>query len=451
MIKSLGHVSSAERILQREIERFTATGSQREEISFRFDVERYWLDDSSSVTLLAACQLSKQTDQVHISVTLTDRIDAVDREIQQGNATFSQLCNRHKLPVIDLAKPLRLETVSIPKPWGQEIWYTGIEQRGVCTVQGIPLPWLTAFHPAICASRQRGLILLKILDPLPVAVQGDLYFEMHREKIEVYIVTHVAEACWPEGVGKIRYGFDATKISQYDSDAAFRSAYLAAVQAYRVIRQRIDAELDRVRQRQGYAPNESIQPDLLNQWLDALPPDWIEQEQKLRTEMDAFTQLQDLKAGDVLQVLPLTPHALQHGVRTIEFQTPHYERQIISFAQKVLTQDHWDSIDAIHAMTIQTPPAADLPIVVSEAGVKVAAVAEFPQFSVHRLTLEPGANYRFNSNSYVLTIGVTGRCLVNGEHMRSEEAYLVPANLPTKCIENGSAEQAICLLAVPAS
>ncbi len=451
MIESLGQVSSADGVLQREMERFAATTSRQREIAFCFDVDCYWLDEPASTTLLAVCQLRKQSDQVYMSITLTDRIDAVEGDMRQQDATFSRLCERHTLPVIDLAKPLQLETVNIPKPWGQEIWYTGIEQRGVCTVQGIPLPWLNAFYPAICANRQRELILLKILDPMPAAVQGDLYFEMHREKTEVYIVTHVDEQCWPNGVGKIRYGFDAAKLAQFESDSEFRYAYLAAVQSYRFIRQQIDAELDRPGREAGNAPNNLITTDLVNHRQDRLPPDWIDAELKLRTEMDAFTHLRDLKVGDVLRVPPFTPHALQHGVRTIEFQTPHYERQIISFAQKVLTQDHWDSIEAIQDMIIQTEQEADLPMLVSDAGVTLEGVADFPQFSVQRLTLQAGARHTFETSSYALTIDVAGECLVNGEQLKSEHAYLVPAYLPTKSIENSSADKAICLLAFPAT
>jgi len=452
VIHSLGQINSPEQILQQQIERFSATESKQLEIAFSFEVDCYWLETPASVKLLAACQLSKKTDRIHILFTLTDRFDAADRVIRQGNTSFGQFCNLQELPVIDVSKPLSLETVFIPKPWGREIWYTGIEKRGVCTVQGIPLPWLTAFYPtAICASQQSDLILLKILDPVPTEVQGDLYFEMHQEKTEVYIVTHVDEVAWPTGVGKIRYGFDATTLSQYASDAEFRVAYLTAVQAYRNIRQQIDSELDRFRQQEGYAVHDPVPPELLSKWLDSLPPEWLEQEHTLRSDMDAFTHMQDLKIGDVLRVQPFTPHALQHGVRTIEFQTPHYERQILSFAQKVLTQNHWDTEDAIAAMTIQPKQATDLPTIQSGAGVQLEEVATFTQFSVYRLTLQSGASYTFKAKTYGLTIGVMGVCLVNGEILESELAYLIPAHLHSKIFENRSSEEAVCLLAVPSS
>lgn len=450
MIELLGKTVSPEQILQREIERFKATESHRKEIALCFDVDCYWLDDASSVTLLAACLLTKQTDEVQLSVTITDRVEAAEREIRQESPTFIQFCKRQMLSVIDLARPLRLEPLNIPKPWGKEIWYTGIEHRGVCRVEDIPLPWITAlYRGAICASKQRELILLKILDPLPTEIEGDLYFEMHREKIEVYIVTHVDEIAWPAGIGKIRYGFDAAQVAKYGSDTEFRSAYLAAVRSYRDIRQRIDAELDRSRQQQGFASNEPIPAALPGQWMHKMPPAWLEQEQLLRAGMDAFTHLQDLKVGDVLQVQPFTPHALQHGVRTIEFQTPHYERQILSFGQKVLTQDHWDTENAVEEMIIQPTQATALPVIVNEAGILLEQVAEFPQFSVQRLTLEPGAHYTFNANRYGLTIGVSGVCLINGDKLESEQAVLIPAYLQTRQIENRSAEKSVCLLAVP--
>ena len=83
MIESLGQVSSADGVLQREMERFAATTSRQREIAFCFDVDCYWLDEPASTTLLAVCQLRKQSDQVYMSITLTDRIDAVEGDMRQ--------------------------------------------------------------------------------------------------------------------------------------------------------------------------------------------------------------------------------------------------------------------------------------------------------------------------------------------------------------------------------
>ena len=73
--------------------------------------------------------------------------------------------------------------------------------------------------------------------------------------------------------------------------------------------------------------------------------------------MDGFTSIKELRLGDVIKVPTWTPHSPQHGIRVIEFQTPTYERYIISFEQRVLTQEHWDSEHAIAHMTLD-PPAA---------------------------------------------------------------------------------------------
>ena len=41
------------------------------------------------------------------------------------------------------------------------------------------------------------VILLKVLDPHPEPVRGDLYFEVHEHKREVYVVTAVDRNAWP--------------------------------------------------------------------------------------------------------------------------------------------------------------------------------------------------------------------------------------------------------------
>jgi hypothetical protein len=176
------------------------------------------------------------------------------------------------------------------------------------------------------------LTLLKILDPSSTPVLGDLYFELHEEKREVYVVTHIDREAWPDGVGYIRYGFAPERVGQFANEAEFRSAYLAAVQAYESVRRALDS-----------LP-EGAEPD---RELLALEP-------VLREGMNSFTGLRALRVGDVVEVPLLVPHALLHGVRTVEFQTPTYERKILSFAQKVLTQDHWDTTVGVESFIGQS-------------------------------------------------------------------------------------------------
>src|SRR5690625_7657891 len=53
--------------------------------------------------------------------------------------------------------------------------------------------------------------------PLPVEVVGDLYFELHEEKREVYVVTSIDPQAWPEGIGAIRYGRSEEHTSELQS------------------------------------------------------------------------------------------------------------------------------------------------------------------------------------------------------------------------------------------
>ena len=70
---------------------------------------------------------------------------------------------------------------------------------------------------------------------------GNLYFEVHETKQEVYVVTAVDETAWPDGVGRIRYGINQSKRDEYADDAAFRAAFLEALKAYESLRQQVDA------------------------------------------------------------------------------------------------------------------------------------------------------------------------------------------------------------------
>ena len=111
--------------------------------------------------------------------------------------------------------PLELLPSCIPKPWGQEIWYTGVEQRGVCRFATggdgcTPIPWLQAVLPEAAAGvvRATAAVVEDTGSGAAAVITGDLYFELHEQKREVYVVTQVDERAWPDGVGYIRFGFD---------------------------------------------------------------------------------------------------------------------------------------------------------------------------------------------------------------------------------------------------
>ena len=304
---------------------------------------------------------------------------------------------------ICLTRPFELETVSIQKPWGQEIWYSGIEQRGVSTVKSVPLPWLlSVFGDYLgCAGSP---MLLKILAPFPEPNLGDLYFEMHEKKIEVYVVTQIDPEAWPTGSGKIRYGFDQDVIKEFESVASFRDSYQLAVTEYRLIRNEVDAQLRSLKKQQGLVAGDLLAPAEYNKLTAQIDPELNAREEQLRKIMYRHTGMLDLSIGDVVTVAPMVPHSLQHGVRVIEFQTPHYERYILSFGQEVLTQDHWDTDSALAgarteistpAPTVQISPGLDL-------------IADFDAFKVTRLMLGPGNSANTQHTNYTIIIGVAG-------------------------------------------
>jgi hypothetical protein len=265
---------------------------------------------------------------------------------------------------LSLVSPLRCVPCEIPKPWGKEIWFTGVEKRGVSGVeslnprQSIPLHWLLVpeLRDAFLGKHSSQLVLLKILAPLPVPVFGDLYTEIHSEKNEVYICTRVTS----QGQGGLRFGINPDKWRKLGcNEALFRQEFLAAVRQYETVRKNIDSEFDRKKQSLGLAANEPIDVQTLALWHQQLPESVQRQEEFLRQEMNSFTSLFPFSVGDVAKVPTGVPHALQAGVEVVEFQTATYERNIVSFAQKVLTQNHWDTEKALDILdfhkSLQTP------------------------------------------------------------------------------------------------
>jgi hypothetical protein len=330
---------------------------------------------------------------------------------------------------IDLDQPVRLEGVAIAKPWGREIWFTGMEARGESRVMtpagGLPLPDYLALAPRrLCSGAP--LVLLKILDPRPDPVIGDLYFEVHERKREVYVVTQVDPAAWPAGAGQIRFGMNQALRGRYRDDAAFRAAYLQAVREYEQVRRAIDGG-------------------------GLVPP---AREAGLRAAMESFTAVRELRVGDVVVVPPWLPHALQHGVRVVEFQTPTYERRIISFAQRVLTQDHWDSDAAVARMSVDPPAEPEF----AALAPGVQRIVAFDDFRVWRVTIDPGARFDLPPHPrYLLCMTVEGALTLGDLHLAPEQAAFVPAAAlgdPARRqrharVTNRGAERAVLLIAAP--
>lgn len=426
-----------------------ATGG-RAVIGLRYRYQQYYLPGAPQLELLALAELSQLAGISR--VVLGPAADA-DLNNIPAQPDLTALSTSLGWPLLDLGRAIRLQPIAIAKPWGQEIWYTGIEARGQSQVTdgryAMPLPWLLSLLPQqLTAGRERELNLLKILDPLPEEVFGDLYFELHQEKQEVYVVTHVDPEAWPEGTGGIRIGFDPAKRSKYASDEQFIRAFGDAVKAYENVRRSIDERLDQCRQAEGIGLNEPVSAAQTKQWLQSVPADLLLAEQQLRTDMDAFKATLPLDVGSVLKVPCYTPHSLLHGVRTIEFQTPVYERQILSFAQKVLTQDHWDTEQALQCMNLGDHQLQPLAVVAQDELVLVEEVVAFSDFEVWRITLRPGARYQPQLSGYALVIGVTGEVMAGGQSLCGEEACLLAAE-SEKVLHNISEVQAVMLVSFP--
>ncbi len=313
-------------------------------------------------------------------------------------------------------EPAKLLPAVVPKPWGHEIWHSAIEVRGesrVLTSQG-EMP-LSAYLEAV--GIRRPVILLKQLDPVPTPIAGDLYFEVHAKKQEVYVVTAIDADAWPDGQGQIRLGMNQALRRSYSSDAAFRASYLEAVQRYEQVRRAIDAGEAGLKRK----------------------------EQRHRLAMEQFTALAPLRVGDVVVLLPWTPHALQHGVRVVEFQTPTYERHIISFAQKVLTQDHWDSKTAVARMNLEAPPKPRFKSVAP--GVEL--IASFAGFGVWRMSLAAGRQVSLPKDApYALCIAVQGTLQLGALRLKPEEACFITADGLGRH-QLRAHDEAQCLLAAP--
>ena len=397
-----------------------------------FSFPQAWLNEEP-IDLVAVYFFSKTSLQYSVINNTADAIAYWEADFSDLETALFDWLAEHQSPLFRLQQPLPFQTVSISKPWGQEVWYTGVEERGVaCFGSGdscVPIPFLLAVMPSVLGeTNSRSLILLKILAPLPEEVFGDLYFELHEEKQEVYIVTHVDTGAWPDAVGRMRLGFSPKAIEQAGSDAEFRKQFLQRVQAYRKVRKEIDNLLDNKRKQNGLTLNEELPVEQLKSWLQEIPSTLTAKEIELRQAMESYFGSLPLEVGDVVKVPLKVPHSLQHGVRTIEFQTPVYERQILAFCQKVLTQSDWDTERSVALMEVVPPLPQQLPLLQQEEGLSVEQVVEFSDFQVQRIALTSPATYHCQSASYRLLVVIQGALVTGGQRIEKEEAVLLPAS-----------------------
>ena len=348
---------------------------------------------------------------------------------------FFNFTESNQMSAIVLNKPLILDPVTVKKPWGEEIWFSGIEKRGVSSCNGIPINFLFEIFGEFLGC-SKPPILLKILAPSPEPNLGDLYFELHEKKTEVYVVTDVNTESWPNGKGKIRLGFNRKEIQSHGSPESFIEKYLSSVEKYQKCRNYIDSKLDEMKISLGLPQDEIIESKLYQTLTASLDRNVIDEEKKLRKEMYSFTKLHEIKIGDAVKVNPYIPHSLQHGVRVVEFQTPHYERYILSFGQKVITQDHWDTKAAlmkakVNETKIEPPKKMDA---------FQDMVADFEEFNVVRAVLPSGKKLEIAEKGYCLIMGIFGETRLGPDRIRNEKAFFIPPTDSLVMINESEAE-----------
>ncbi len=309
---------------------------------------------------------------------------------------------------VDLAAPQRLHPLKVVKPWGAELWLTGIEQRGECSVKigtkSLPLASYLALAP-IQMLGEHTLPLLKILAPTADSVRGDLYIEAHASKSELYVVSDIDRDAWPDGEAALLLGMNQGKRASHPIDDEFRAAYLKSTQAYEGTRRAIDG--------------------------GAAGLDKIEEQQRL--EVRSFLAEHIVEFDSVVSVPPLLPHSLQHGVRVVECQTPVFERFILSFWQRVATQDHWDTEDAAPLLSLDPPTPID-PAQVADG---LTEIGQFDAFSLYRL--DPGTTIELApASSCRLVMSMRGVSTVGGLELAHEEAAFVPASATASASAPGS-------------
>ena len=201
-------------------------------------------------------------------------------------------------------KPVALLPVTVEKPWGREIWYSGIETRGESCVRAgnadMPLSRFLDEH-----GRTQPVTLLKMLH----ATVGNLYIEVHATKSEIYAVQQAASS------GSMLLGVKQAKRRAL-GDAGLRSALLAAAQA-------------------AEAGTGSLRA------------------------VAALLNAVQLHPGDVVAIPAQVPHSLRRGAVVVEFQTPVFERKILAAEQPVVTQKSWDCAAAVAMMDLATVPVVE--------------------------------------------------------------------------------------------
>lgn len=368
---------------------------------------------------------------LHVRLVLSSE-NNVKFFIKESNS--AEVIDEKHFSEFDISLPIELSPIEIPKPWGKEVWYTGIEERGVSLAKvGSSLvrisSILSTFGSLVMDEKSPQPILLKVLAPNSHPERGNLYYELHVEKQEVYIVSGINN---PDGKtqGRMKYGINAKKLKEYESEESFKTAFKSSIKSYEKIRTEVESTFDKFRENDCINLTDSLTTKKLDEYYSKLPGELRQAELNAKKKVEEFVGWKTLKIGDVVAVETHVPHSLQHGVEVIEFQTPVYERRIISFDQKVLTQKNWDVDAAFEVMKLSAPLDAPLKVLDENKSYKVEEVVKFSGFAVNKIHFE--SSYKLeSSNSHSLIFVLENDVLLASGSKKMElfqgKAYFVPS------------------------
>jgi hypothetical protein len=133
----------------------------------------------------------------------------------------------------------------------------------------------------------------------------------------------------------------------------------------------------------------------------------------------------------------------------VEFQTPVFERKILSFAQRVLTQTDWDTEHAIRDMRLLPPPGNGVLTLLDEGGARVERIADMPGFEVRRLQVEPGGELSVAvANRYALAMVLQGGISLPDCDLGPEQAAWLPRGWQAELTVPAGSPRLVLLIAL---
>lgn len=378
----------------------------------KISLQQYWLKDKENTFLEICFYFNKNNLQFFITPKKISSY--LEKKSIAGNSIndffFEKLAAYFKSGIFDFLRGFFMQPKTINKPWGKEVWYSGIEERGVCLVKSIindltsPLPYVlevfNIFNSRIKSrinskiNSQKKIILTKRLVPLAEKEKGNLYYELHQKKKEVYIVNEISKKAYPiKKIGKIKIGMNQSYFQKYSSFEKFKEDFLKISISCKKI-------IDQLFQEKKSNPKYQKLNEKKKKYFEKLEP---------------FFRYVDLEVGDIIRISPFIPHSLQHGVSVVEFQTQHYERAILSFEQKVITQDHWDTKKALSLIKKKDIFASeysfknDVKVIQKKtpSNIIFEKIKGFDEFNIERITIEKD-QFNLVEKNYCILFIVSG-------------------------------------------